>query len=290
MDPRLTFFLACTAGVLILAAFLHLLARLGSSGRAVCDWLARAPMLDLVVFAFTHGPWVGAAVVWANGWGRVDSEHAPISAWFNVWSTSLAGYLLIAIVAQCSALFIWSWLHELARGTPKTRIVSTLNRRVGWFRNHAAVWITALAVPIFTLIRIAEYIVYPPLHWLIRLPKYRDQDWVNVSRQKFQGLVGYDLIWCLYCDWMTGVWSLGSEMLRNVESFWCPIRFSSPEKCANCKVDFPDVATDWVRPDATMQEVTDLLASKYPGPGGDNAWFGHPVRLTVNGKDTPARS
>ena len=37
-------------------------------------------------------------------------------------------------------------------------------------------------------------------------------------------VIGHALIWCLYCDWMTGVWSLGTEMLRNVESFWYPIR------------------------------------------------------------------
>ena len=47
---------------------------------------------------------------------------------------------------------------------------------------------------------------------------------------KVEGLVGHDRIWCLYCDWMTGVWSLGTEMLRNVESFWCPLRFSSDAK------------------------------------------------------------
>ncbi len=280
MDPRLTFFLAAAGGVLALAGALHLIARLGATGRAICDVLARAPALDVVVFAFTHGPWVAAGVVWAGRWGRVDGAPA--------WSTSLLAYLLIAILGQCAAMFLWSWGHELARrglrpGPRPPRIVSTLNRRVGWFRNHVAVWITALAVPVFTLVRVAEYVVYPPLHWLIRLPKYKHGDWVNVSRQKFEGLVGYDLIWCLYCDWMTGVWSLGSEMLRNVESFWCPIRFGSPEKCANCAIDFPDVAGDWVRPDGTMQEVTQLLERKYPGPKGDNAWFGHPVRLTVKG-------
>ena len=271
----LTFFLACVGGVLGLAGLFHILVRLGEFGRAVCDLCSRAPMLDLVVFAFTHGPWVAAGLVW---WRLSDRSWTHFGAYFG-----------LAVLAQIVSLLLWSWAHELmhpeARKGP--RIVSTLNRQVGWFRNHAAVWWTALAVPVFTLIRIAEFIVYPPLIWLVRLPRYKHRDWVNISRQKFTGLVGYDLIWCLYCDWMTGVWSLGSEMLRNVESFWCPIRFSSPEKCANCKTDFPDVATDWIAPPPSgdMGQVADLLASRYPGPGGVNAWFGHPVRLTVRGKD-----
>jgi hypothetical protein len=278
MDSRLVFFLACLLGVLALAGVFHILARLGGFGRAVCDWCARAPGLDVVVFAFTHGAWVAAGVVW---WRITDRSWGQLGV-----------YLGLAVLAQIVSLFLWSWGHELmhpeARKGP--RIVSTLNRQVGRFRNHAAVWWTALAVPVFTLIRLAEFVVYPPLIWLVRLPRYKHRDWVNVSRQKFTGLVGYDLIWCLYCDWMTGVWSLGSEMLRNVESFWCPIRFSSPEKCANCKIDFPDVATDWVppTPQGDMGQVADLLASRYPvggGPGGVNSWFGHPVRLTVRGKD-----
>ena len=40
---------------------------------------------------------------------------------------------------------------------------------------------------------------------------------------------------------LTGVYSLGAEMLRNVESFWCPIRFYDGKKCDNCKLDFPDI-------------------------------------------------
>lgn len=244
-------------------------------GRAVCELCSRAPMLDLVVFGFTHGPWVGAGVIW---WKYSDRSA--------LWALA---YLGVAIVAQAVALVIWSWAHEFmhpkARKGP--RIVHTLNRRVGWFRNHVAVWWTALAVPVFTMIRLGELIIYPGLVWLVRFPRYPMGQWINISRQKFEGLVGYDLIWCLYCDWMTGVWSLGSEMLRNVESFWCPIRFLSPEKCANCSVDFPDVTGDWVKPppEGGMGDVAALLEKKYPGPGGVNSWFGHTTRLTVEGKE-----
>lgn len=275
MPPLLCFFLWTLGAVLAAAACFHVLWRLGSPGRAICDACSRAPLLDAVVFGFTHGPWIGAGAIW---WRHSDRS----ACWFFA-------YLGTAIGAQVVALVLWSWAHELAH--PKARkgprIVHTLNRRVGWFRNHAAVWWTALAVPIFTMVRIGELVIYPPLVWLVRFPRYPMGQWINVSRQKFEGLVGYDLIWCLYCDWMTGVWSLGSEMLRNVESFWCPIRFSSPEKCANCSVDFPDVGRDWVKPppEGSMGEVTALLEKKYPGPGGENSWFGHTTRLTVDGKE-----
>jgi hypothetical protein len=103
-------------------------------------------------------------------------------------------------------------------------------------------------------------------------------EWVTVSRQKFDGLVGHDLIWCLYCDWMTGVYSLGAEMLRNVESFWCPIRFYDGKKCENCRIDFPDIDR-WVPADGNMKQVTELLLEKYPPESEEpRAWFGSTCR------------
>jgi hypothetical protein len=73
-----------------------------------------------------------------------------------------------------------------------------------------------VVIPVFFLIRFAEIFVYPILVWQLGFPKYNHNEWVNVSRQKFQGLIGYDLIWCLY--W-TGVYSLGAEMLRISSKF-----------------------------------------------------------------------
>jgi len=147
--------------------------------------------------------------------------------------------------------------------------------------------VTALAVPVFIILRVAELCVYPILTPLVGLPRYRHGDWVNVSRQKFNGLVGHDLIWCLYCDWMTGVYSLGAEMLRNVESFWCPIRFASGKKCDNCKLDFPDIYGGWVPLEGTMGDVVATLEKMY-GPQATaglprdqrHPWFGHPMRTT----------
>jgi hypothetical protein len=170
--------------------------------------------------------------------------------------------------------------HPAARRGP--RIVKVINAKVGRVRNHTATWITAICTPVFWFVRLAEVFLYPPLTVLVGLPKYDDAEWVNVSRQKFEGLVGHDLIWCLYCDWMTGVWSLGSEMLRNVESFWCPIRFASGKKCANCATDFPDVEHGWVPAHGNMVDVTATLERMYPAR--PHAWFGHPVRITVKGK------
>ena len=102
---------------------------------------------------------------------------------------------------------------------------------------------------------------------LLGFRHYKHSDWVNVSRHKFEGLVGHDLIWCLYCDWITGVYSLGAEMLRHIESFWCPIRFYNGKKCENCQIDFPDIEGEWVAADSTMSEVVDTLDQQMPNDG-----------------------
>ncbi|MFI4897554.1 MAG: hypothetical protein ACIARR_06995, partial [Phycisphaerales bacterium JB059] len=251
---------------------LHLLPKIGLA--AITRWLAAAPGLDLAVAYFTVAPQIVAIVVAVNS--RADA---------NAWAAAALG-LLAAVLAQIAATLLWGWAHELAN--PKARrgprIVAQLNRSVGRGRNHLAVWWTAWAVPIFAIVRVAELFVYPPLIWLVKFPRYRQSEWINISRHKFDGLVGHDLIWCLYCDWMTGVWSLGTEMLRNVESFWCPIRFDSTKKCANCAIDFPDIDGGWVPADKSMADVVAVLDAKYPRDSTTNAWFAHPVRLTREGK------
>ena len=261
----MTTFLSIAAimlGSLLLGALLlHLIPRLGPPGRAVSDWLCQAPGLDLLVTYFTALPMILGPIL--AGW------------------TGFAA----AIVSQILAVMIWTFFHGLlhpaARRGP--RIVTFLNALVGPWRNFLAVWVTALVVPVFWIIRVSELVVYPFLVWLIRFPRYKQSDWVRVSRHKFTNLVGHDLIWCLYCDWMTGVWSMGSEMLRNVESFWCPIRFDSSKKCANCHHDFPDVYNGWVDSDADMNDVVNVLKDKY-GEASINSWFSHPARLTIEGE------
>ncbi len=250
---------AVALGMLIGAGVLHLLPRLGRWGRAASEACARAPVLDLWITYFTVLPLM-LGPVWAGWWG-----------------------LLGAVLGQVVSVLLWTAAHELAHPAARRgpRIVKVINAKVGALRNITAVWVTAVVLPLFWVVRMAQVGVYPWLTLLVKLPAYRHAEWVNVSRHKFRGLVGHDLIWCLYCDWMTGVWSLGSEMLRNVESFWCPIRFDSEKKCERCRVDFPDIDAGWVRADGTMEEVTQVLERMHDKHHG---WFGHPARLTVQGQ------
>jgi hypothetical protein len=253
------FFLTLTG--LIALALLLIAGMLSVIPRRVQDVITRAPILDGIVSTFTWIPWVAGCVVY--GW---------------------RGFFA-AMLGQIITLTLWCFLHELAHreAAKGPRIVKTLNGVVGRWRNHLALWVTVIALPGFLFIRLIELGVYWMLPVLLGFPKYNHGEWVNCSRQKFEGLIGHDLIWCLYCDWMTGVYSLGAEMLRNVESFWCPIRFYDGKKCENCRTDFPDISGGWVRADGTMQEVTDVLEDKYAK--GERSWFGHPARLTVRGKD-----
>lgn len=250
---------------LALALLLTFVPRLGRSGRAFADVLSRAPMLDLVISLFTWAPWV-AGGVYAGWWG-----------------------VAAVVLGQIVAMLLWIVLHEAMhlKHVRGPRIVKFMNRTIGRLRNQAALWLTVPALPIFLALRIAELSFYPLIALLVRFPRYRQRDWVNVSRQKFEGLVGHDLIWCLYCDWMTGVYSLGGEMLRNVESYWCPIRFYDGKKCENCRSHFPDIDGGWTPADGTMADAVATM-ERFHGQG-NHAWFGHPTRLTVNGQ-TPAQS
>jgi hypothetical protein len=260
MKPFLLTAAGVAASLLVLTVFLSLLGRMGGVGRRLGEIASRTPGLDVLVSLFTWIPWVACGA--AAGWRGI----------------------LGAICGQVVALFAWVFLHELAhRGAARgPRIVKFINREIGRWRNHAALWVTSVALPGFLFIRLVEVVCYPMLVWLLDFPRYRQADWVSVSRQKFQGLVGHDLIWCLYCDWMTGVYSLGAEMLRNVESFWCPIQFRDGKKCDNCKLDFPDLAHGWVPATATMSDVEQTMETYYGD--GKRAWFGHPTRITVKGQ------
>ena len=268
MKPFMLVAALTAAAVVLGAVLLHLIPRFGPIGRRVSEALCRAPALDLLITYFTVAPlFVGPIVA---GWPG----------------------LIGAVVGQVAGMLIWQTGHELAnrRHVRGPRIVKVLNRIVGPWRNYTAVWITAIVTPVFWVVRLSEVALYPFLVRLVNFPKYDQGEWVNVSRQKFCGLVGHDLIWCLYCDWMTGVWSLGTEMLRNVESFWCPIRFDSEKKCANCATDFPDVFNGWVPADGTMADVA-ALVERMQTRVGVNAWFGHASRvpLTVKGKEPAPR-
>jgi hypothetical protein len=256
MRSELLAFFSIFTGLLVAAGLLHLLPRLGQVGQRLTEACCRVPLLDLLVFYFTVLPlFVGPL----------------IAGWFG---------LLSAILAQLVTLLTWQTIHEAlhSEAMKGPRIIKVLNQKFGTLRNLTAVYVTGFAIPIFWFVRMAELILYPPLVKLVNLPPYNAAEWISVSRQKFDGLIGHDLIWCLYCDWMTGVWSLGTEMLRNVESFWCPIRFSCDKKCANCAIDFPDVNAGWVHARGNMSDVVATLARMYPPANQPQAWFGHPLR------------
>ena len=271
MIPLLLIAASTLVGIAGFAGLLYLIPRLGAAGTRIGAWLCRAPGLDLVVSLVT---WIPPTVL------------GILLGWRGVVGS---------IIGQVLGMLVWMFAHELAnrKHVNGPRIVTFLNRTVGRLNNHIALWVTAAALPCFIFIRVAELCIYPILTPLVGLPRYRHADWVNVSRQKFNGLVGHDLIWCLYCDWMTGVYALGAEMLRNVESFWCPIRFASGQKCENCKLDFPDIDRGWVPPEGTMGDVVATLEKMYGPPATADLprdqrhpWFGHPVRMTVEGRAT----
>ncbi|NET84576.1 MAG: hypothetical protein F6J94_22435 [Moorea sp. SIO1F2] len=238
-----------------LISVLTVMPQLGKLGKTISESFIQAPGLDVILSVIVWIPWVISGLL--LGWVGV----------------------LAALVGQILALQLWIVAHELvhSEAVKGPRIVSYLNQRFGWWRNHLALWVTAVSVPVFFLIRLAEIALYPFLIWLLGFPSYKHNEWVNVSRQKFEGLVGHDLIWCLYCDWMTGVYSLGAEMLRNVESFWCPIRFYNDKKCENCRLDFPDIDGGWVAQDATMGDVVQTIEDNMPSDR-QWTWFGHPDR------------
>jgi len=252
MIPGMHPFLHAFAIILCGLAVAAILSRLAF---AISEKIALAPLLDLFVSLFTWMPW--AAGTWLDGW------------------TGLTG----AIAAQVVFLHAFCLVHRLLRGLGKKKgrtLTDAQARLIGPVRNQLALLFTAPASLIFVQVRLAQYLLYPWLVVLANFPSYRASEWINLSRHKYEGLIGYDLLWCWYCDWMTGVWSLGSEMLRNVESFWCPIRFRSPVKNANVANDFPDVAK-WAPADGTMEDVVYAFEAHYDGKR-KNSWWGHPDR------------
>lgn len=239
---------------LTLIVLLIVMPYLGKLGQTISEALARAPWLDILILMIVPVPWLFGSFI-AGGLG-----------------------FCATLLGQIVAMQLWIFFHELSHHEAKqgSRIVNFLNKEIGWWRNYLGLWISTLALPMFLIIRFSEIVIYPLLILILGFPKYKYGDWVNVSRHKFEGLIGHDLIWCWYCDWMTGVYSLGAEMLRNVESFWCPIRFYDGKKCENCKLDFPDLKNGWVDADQKMDDVVKLMETKYSDQ--EHSWFGHPER------------
>lgn len=219
------------------------------------SWVARPPAIDLIIISFTVVPWVGA---WEAG--RRMQGH---------WSGGLAG-LVAAVAAQFAALELFELIHSqqaARRGTPSFEINRTLGRRHGAWRNRMALWVTVPSVPFFLLARMGQFTGYGPLILLLGFTKFRHSDYITVSRQKIRNLVGADLVWCLYCDWMVGLWSLSTEMLNEVESYWCPLTFADQDKCEKCARFFR--MDEWAPVNAGPQEMSQLIGKV--GGGGRKA-------------------
>lgn len=218
----------------------------------ISEKIARAPMLDVFISLFTWIPW--AAGYCCDGWLGIPA----------------------AAVAQITALHVFCLVHRAIRGRKGPTLTDAQGAVLGKVRNQLCLLAQTPAVPLFVAVRLVEIFIYPLIAWLGKLPRYRQGEWVNLSRHKYDGLIGYDLLWCWYCDWMTGLWALGSEMLRNIESFWCPIRFADETKNHNAAIDFPDIAK-WAPPDGTMEDAVRAFEEHYDGTH-KNSWWGHPDR------------
>lgn len=242
-------FLTCTLLLFVALICAALLTRLAY---AVTEKIAEAPLLDLFISLFTWLPWVVGG--WMLGWQGV----------------------VAAVITQLFFLHFFCVIHRLLRGKKGRTLTDAQGKILGPFRNQLCLMVQTPAILVFVQVRLAEILIYPPIAWLGKLPTYRSSEWVNLSRHKYDGLIGYDLLWCWYCDWMTGIWSLGSEMLRNIESFWCPIQFQSPAKNSNAITDFPDLAK-WAPFEGTMEDAVAAFEKHYDGKKA-NSWWGHPDR------------
>src|SRR3954469_24206797 len=77
------------AALLAGAGILHLIPKLGATGRRVSDAFCRAPMLDVMITYFTVAPLFVAPML--GGWKG----------------------LAAAIVSQVGCVLIWTFLHEI---------------------------------------------------------------------------------------------------------------------------------------------------------------------------------
>ncbi|RMH26782.1 MAG: hypothetical protein D6693_06535 [Planctomycetota bacterium] len=241
------------------AAFALLAAATAVMRLAPTRWKDRALVgfgVDAAIGAFTLGPFaVALAIPAARAGGPVAWGVAPL-------------------VSSLVYLALWCVADERIRGERGGfRIRRYWIRRDGWLR-YALGWSILLAVPVFWMVRLAQVVVYPMLNVAWGLPRLRTRDYIALSRHKTEGLVGADYLFCLYCEWMTGLWSLGTEMLRHLESMWCPLRFGRADQCERCAATFPDIR-EWAPAEGGMAGVERFYELHYEGaPLGDRAHLG----------------
>ncbi|NES83855.1 MAG: hypothetical protein F6K10_21935, partial [Moorea sp. SIO2B7] len=108
-----------------LISLLTVMPQLGKLGKTISESFTQAPGLDLILSVIVWIPWLISGLL--VGWVGV----------------------LAALVGQILALQLWIVAHELvhSEAVQGPRIVSYLNQRFGWWRNHLALWVTAVSVP-----------------------------------------------------------------------------------------------------------------------------------------------
>ena len=123
----------------LLTALSLLLTNLNRAPQWVGDVFARAPVLDVMLALFTWVPWC-LGIAKAGWWGFFGT-----------------------IAGQVTAYFVWVAYHEHAhaRAAQGPRIFKVINRTVGRWQNHAALWGTMVALPAFLHFRLIEVTVYP---------------------------------------------------------------------------------------------------------------------------------
>lgn len=209
MQPFLIDIAFIFVGLVVLAMFSRM-------AYAVTKSVTRAPLLDVFISFFTWIPWVAGA--WLSGWLGV----------------------LAALTSQFLAIHAFCVIDRVIRGKQGRTLPDAQAAVLGPVRNHLALLATTPAVLLFVICRAIEILVYTPVAYLAKLPRYSQGDWVNLSRHKYDGLIG---------------------VLRNIESFWCPIRFRNDVKNQNALIDFPDIEK-WPKADGTMEDAGWLEAKK----------------------------
>lgn len=247
LSPFLRSFLQTIIALAILTALVRL------TPTRLKDRLLVGYGVDLVIALFTIGPFVIA-------WSTPSVRAGGWLAW-----------LIAPITADIVYTFFWCILDEAIRGEKNGFHIRTYwIRRDGWIK-YLVGWFCFVAAPMFWIVRLSEIVYYPPLRWAWGFPHLRARDYIAFSRHKTKGLVGADYLYCLYCEWMTGVWSLGTEMLRHLESMWCPLRFGRQDQCERCAATFPDL-DQWSGAEEGMAGVEKFFQVHYEGvPLGQRA-------------------
>lgn len=150
-----TVFLAILTFEVLLFLLLTSMPSLGTWGKDAVDACTKTPMLDWLLSFIILVPWLigGLTVRWEG--------------------------IVASLLAQVLAMQLWIFYHEFLNRNvaPGSRIARFHSQRIGWWRNHLALWVTSIIVPVFFLIRFSEVFVYPMLIWLLGFPKYKHSDW-----------------------------------------------------------------------------------------------------------------